>query len=289
MSNHLYDMESSEQNRPTAKLLYITAAKYERDWHSTMHTHYYSEFIYVLRGRGRFLVEKNSFDIRENDLVIVNPYVEHTETSWEDQPLEYIVLGVDNVAFTFGPMGSTSGYRHFQYQEQAAQINWYLKAMLREVEGQAPYHAIVCQNLLEIMIVHMMRLAHFTLAVVPSRKLRTVSNTAKRYIDDHFNDAITLQSLADELHVNKYHLAHSFTEDYGISPINYLIARRIEESKTLLKTTDLNISKIASFSGFSSQSYFSQCFRRVTGLSPKAYRRQTKDGLEGEEAQPLSL
>ena len=82
-----------------------------------------------------------------------------------------------------------------------------------------------------------------------------------------------MQTLADELHVNKYHLAHSFAGDYGISPINYLIARRIEESKTLLGTTDMNIAKIASFSGFASQSYFSQCFRRITGMTPNAFRR----------------
>ena len=283
MSNRQYAIESHEQLRPEAKLLYITAAKYERDWHSAMHTHYYSEFIYVLRGRGRFLVEKTAFDIRENDLVIVNPYVEHTEASLEDHPLEYIVLGVDNVAFTFGPMGAASGYRHFHYQEQAAQMNWYLKSMLREVEKKEFYHKAVCQNLLEVMIIHMMRIANFTLAVVPSHKQRTISSTARRYIDDHFKDNITLQLLADKTHVNKFHLVHSFTEDYGISPINYLIARRIEESKMLLKTTDLNISKIASFSGFSSQSYFSQCFRRMTGLSPKTYREQTEKGALPEE------
>ncbi|HIZ20653.1 MAG TPA: AraC family transcriptional regulator [Firmicutes bacterium] len=289
MSNQLYKVEAQKESLPPAKLLYITAAKYGKDWHSTMHTHYYSEFLYVLRGRGRFLVEKTSFELRENDLVIVNPYVEHTETSVENQPLEYIVLGVDNAAFTFGALGSASGYRHFHYREQAAQINGYLKAMLQEAEGKALYHKAVCQNLLEIMLVHMIRLANFTMAVVPSRKMRAVSNSAKRYIDDHFNDAITLQTLADEMHVNKYHLAHSFTEDYGISPINYLIARRIEESKTLLKTTDLNISKVASFSGFSSQSYFSQCFRRLTGLSPKTYREQAKEQeLWEEEAAPVS-
>ena len=273
MSNQQYEMAANGGERPSAKLLYVTAARYDTDWHSTMHSHYFSEFIYVLHGQGRFLVENTVLDIKENDLVIVNPPVEHTETSLKDHPLEYIVLGVDNVIFTFDPLGAASSYRLYHYQEQASQMNWYLKTMLREVENKALYHEVVCQNLLEVMIIHMMRLANFTLSVVSSRRLRSVSSSAKRFIDDHFKEAVTLQELADELHVGKFHLIHSFTEDYGISPINYLIARRVEESKTLLKTTDLNIAKIASFTGFSSQSYFSQCFRRLSGFTPNEYRR----------------
>ncbi|MCI9414166.1 MAG: AraC family transcriptional regulator [Clostridiales bacterium] len=273
MSNQQYEMAANGGERPSAKLLYVTAARYDTDWHSTMHSHYFSEFIYVLHGQGRFLVENTVLDIKENDLVIVNPHVEHTETSLKDHPLEYIVLGVDNVIFTFDPLGAASSYRLYHYQEQASQMNWYLKTMLREVENKALYHEVVCQNLLEVMIIHMMRLANFTLSVVSSRRLRSVSSSAKRFIDDHFKEAVTLQELADELHVGKFHLIHSFTEDYGISPINYLIARRVEESKTLLKTTDLNIAKIASFTGFSSQSYFSQCFRRLSGFTPNEYRR----------------
>ena len=273
MSNQQYEMAANGGERPSAKLLYVTAARYDTDWHSTMHSHYFSEFIYVLHGQGRFLVENTVLDIKENDLVIVNPHVEHTETSLKDHPLEYIVLGVDNVIFTFDPLGAASSYRLYHYQEQASQMNWYLKTMLREVENKALYHEVVCQNLLQVMISHMMRLANFTLSVVSSRRLRSVSSSAKRFIDDHFKEAVTLQELADELHVGKFHLIHSFTEDYGISPINYLIARRVEESKTLLKTTDLNIAKIASFTGFSSQSYFSQCFRRLSGFTPNEYRR----------------
>ena len=281
MSNQQYEMAAHGGERPSAKLLYVTAARYDTDWHSTMHSHYFSEFIYVLHGQGRFLVENTVLDIKENDLVIVNPHVDQTETSLKDHPLEYIVLGVDNVIFTFDPLGAASSYRLYHYQEQASQMNWYLKTMLREVENKALYHEVVCQNLLEVMIIHMMRLANFTLSVVSSRRLRSVSSSAKRFIDDHFKEAVTLQDLADELHVGKYHLIHSFTEDYGISPINYLIARRVEESKTLLKTTDLNISKIASFTGFSSQSYFSQCFRRLSGFTPNEYRRAARMEAEG--------
>ena len=77
--------------------------------------------------------------------------------------------------------------------------------------------------------------------------------------------------------MNKYYLSHSFKKEYGISPVNYLISRRIDESKYLLAETDLSMSQIAQLLGFSSLSYFSQVFRRTQDISPMEYRQNTKN------------
>lgn len=74
----------------------------------------------------------------------------------------------------------------------------------------------------------------------------------------------------------KYYLAHSFKQEYGVSPINYMITRKIVESKYLLSETDLSLAQIAQMLGFSSPSYFSQAFRRSQGVSPIDYRKSTK-------------
>ena len=60
----------------------------------------------------------------------------------------------------------------------------------------------------------------------------------------------------------------------GISPINYLISKRIEESKNLLCTTNYSIRDISTIVGFSNSSYFSQMFKKSTGLSPREYKLQ---------------
>ena len=83
--------------------------------------------------------------------------------------------------------------------------------------------------------------------------------------------------LAEEAHMNKFYLSHAFKREYGVSPINYMITRRIEESKYLLAETDLSLSRIAQLLGFSSLSYFSQVFRRSQGISPMDYRQSTKN------------
>ncbi len=276
MSNRLYTLSDDREKPVEAKLLYVTSAKYENDWHSTLHTHYFTEFFYVLHGEGRFLVEDTTFPVRENDMVIINPNVPHTELSLADRPLEYIVLGIDGVFFSFHQPAAPEGYSVFSFREQRERILFYLSTLLREAETDRPYRDTVCQDILEVLIILMIRLTDFGMEVASSRRASVVSSHVKRLIDERYQEPLTLDQLAEAAHVSKYYLSHAFTEDYGISPINYLIARRIEESRSLLKTTDYSISQVAGFTGFSSQSYFSQSFRRLTGMTPGEYRRQTK-------------
>ena len=76
--------------------------------------------------------------------------------------------------------------------------------------------------------------------------------------------------------MNKFYLSHAFKRQYGVSPINYMISKRIEESKYLLAETDLSMTQIAQLLGFSSLSYFSQVFRRTQSVTPMEYRQSQK-------------
>ncbi len=89
-------------------------------------------------------------------------------------------------------------------------------------------------------------------------------------------DPITLDLLARQAHQNKYYVAHTFKEAFGISPIKYLMERRVEESKYLLEETDYSIGQIASITGFSSASHFCQAFRRITGTTAIDYRKKMR-------------
>ena len=88
---------------------------------------------------------------------------------------------------------------------------------------------------------------------------------------------MTLDQLAEQVHINKYYLSHEFRKQFDTSPISYLISRRIRESRFLLAETDHTLSQIAQILGFSSLSYFSQSFRRLEGMSPMEYRRGRRD------------
>ena len=130
---------------------------------------------------------------------------------------------------------------------------------------------------MEILIIRLMRSTGLS---VPAESQTPAGHrqcaAVRRYIDLHFKESLTLEQLADEAHMNKFYLSHAFKREYGVSPINYMISRRLEESKYLLAETDLSMSQIAQLLGFSSLSYFSQVFRKTQGISPMEYRQDTK-------------
>ena len=274
MSTNRYELvsEISYNARSAAQLLYISTAKYGGDWLSVPHTHTCAELFYVVGGEGSFLIGTETFSVTKGDLVVVNPLVEHTETSFRSQPLEYIVLGVDGLELSSGKLEDRPYYiTHFH--QNSGQIQGYLQDMLQEIADKAPGYETVCQNLLDILIIRLMRSSNYSACMVPTANHGNKdAATVRRYLNSHFKEPITLDMLANLVHISKYHMAHNFTKAYGISPINYLLSLRLRESCILLESTNLSMSHIAQTVGFSSPCYFSQIFKKSMGVSPSEYR-----------------
>ena len=278
MSSERYDIDVRNSLRETAKLLYVTTAKYGGDWHSVQHTHNCSELFYVIEGNGQFLIENKTYPVSGNDLVIINPNVLHTELSLNASPLRYIVLGVEGLELKDNSSEyENSNFRIINLNNIKDNILLYLQNMLHEMEAQSPGHEIICQDLMEILIVLLGRQTNFSTTFTPvNKKTSRLCGSTKRYIDNHYKETITLEVLAEQNHVSKYYLVHAFTQEFGISPINYLISRRIREAEHLLANTDLSLSTISSTAGFSSASYFAQIFKRQKGVTPREYRKESK-------------
>lgn len=276
MSNNRYELGAeggSPVDRSSTKLLYVSTAKYGGDWHSMLHTHACTELFYVVGGGGQFKIADLTLPAAPDDLIIVNPNVEHTEVSLNQSPLEYIVLGVEGLEFRSGEE-EDGRYARVSLRSDREEVLFFLRSLLREIENKAAGYEVLCQDLLEVLLVRIMRRTNFSLTVAPpNRRSSKECAAVRRYIDGHFKENITLDMLSELAHVNKYYMVHAFTREYGVSPINYLISRRIQESRYLLSDTDHSLSQISHMLGFSSPSYFSQSFRKLEGRSPMEYRK----------------
>lgn len=261
--------------RGTARLLNAASAKYGGDWHSVPHTHNHMELFYIVGGRGQFLVQDQLYPVNPSNLVIINPNVAHTEVSLNAQPMEYIVLGIEGVELATG--GNSNGQFCILDHFESVEVSSCLRNIIREMEQKNTGYEDVCQAYMEILIIRLMRNTDLSVHAEPSRISGNRQCAAvKRYIDLHFKETLTLDQLANEAHMNKFYLSHAFKREYGVSPINYLISCRIEESKYLLAETDLSMSQIARLLGFSSLSYFSQVFSRSENVSPMEFRQNTR-------------
>lgn len=284
MGNERYDFSAPKEylTKVKAKLLYVSSATYGGDWLSTPHTHYCSELFYVIDGMGQFQVEDHIFPVSANDLVVINPNVSHTELGFNANPLKYIVLGIEGLELSVE--NHNANFCIVNFKEIKDTINFYLKMMLREIENRSPGHETICQDLMEILIVLFGRQTNFSTILSPANKKTShLCDSVRRYIDQNCGDDLSLEKLAKFSHVNKYYLVHTFTDEYGISPISYLMRVRVKKAEKLLATTDYSLSVISRTCGFSSSSYFSQTFKKITGVSPSCYRRTSKSDQDQDK------
>ena len=276
-SHYGLDKNLSLSIRGTIKLLNIASATYGGDWHSLPHAHNHMELFYIVGGKGQFLIEDKLYPVDASKLVIINRNVNHTEIGVKEAPLQYIVMGIEGLELPAGD-DSNGQYVILGHFDESREIYSCIKNILREMELKSPGYEDICQAYTEILTIRLMRSIELS---VPGESQHSANNrqctAAKRYIDLHFKEALTLDDLAEQVHINKYYLSHAFKREYGVSPMNYVITRRIEESKYLLAETDLSTSHISQLLGFSSPSYFSQVFRKAENTSPMEYRQSIRD------------
>lgn len=102
------------------------------------------------------------------------------------------------------------------------------------------------------------------------QKLRLVID----YIQEHLDQDLSLAELAGLVQLSPYHFARLFKRSTGLSPHKYLLKCRIERVKQLLIARKLSLAEIACVVGFSSQSHLNYHFKRLVGVTPKAFVRQ---------------
>ncbi len=95
---------------------------------------------------------------------------------------------------------------------------------------------------------------------------------AKELINAHIDGSLALQRIAEMCGLSTSHFAHAFKRSVGTAPHQWLLERRVERAKDLLRRGRESLIDIALSCGFADQSHFTRVFRRATGSSPGAWR-----------------
>jgi AraC family transcriptional regulator len=101
-----------------------------------------------------------------------------------------------------------------------------------------------------------------------SERLRRV----REYIEEHLADPLNLDQIAAVACLSPYHFSRSFKQAMGVGPHDYVVQRRIERAKTLMRRTDHPLGAIAQEVGFTDQSHLTTVFRRKIGVTPGRFR-----------------
>jgi len=109
-----------------------------------------------------------------------------------------------------------------------------------------------------------------------SQNKKAIIGNIKRYIDEHYQEEINLDELANHFQYNSSYLSQLFKNETGSNIFNYLTEIRIYNAKVLLNNKDAKIYEVCRKVGYQDAKYFSQVFRKVTGMTPVEYRGKIK-------------
>ncbi len=250
----VFDVES-------ARLMSIARHHTEPTWQLAAHSHTCWEFVYFVRGSGRIDVPSARLSPQPYHLVVYPPGLPHAESSNPADPEETIFMTVD-------VPGDPPAGAHLLLPDSRGELGWLCTKLLEEFRafGSTPLTKAYVAAFL-----HLVDRLWGKGVPVPHDSIDTVV----QHINTNYAADISLDYLADIACVSKTHLAHLFRTRLGTSPLRYLHQVRIETAKRLLGTSQLPIREVAAQVGFADPLYFSRAFRLTTGLSPKAYRKQS--------------
>lgn len=156
-------------------------------------------------------------------------------------------------------------------------VRWIVSRITEEIEEKNFGWKQVVSSQLVSLAVYISRVSE-------SNERREVQDRIQlccEYIDNHLQEELSLQSAAKLFHVSPEHLTRQFKREKGVSFYQYVLQRRVLETKRLLQNCpNMTLTEIAFAAGFTSSAQLSQVFKTVTGLLPSQYRSRICEELD---------
>ncbi len=173
-----------------------------------------------------------------------------------------------------------SAYSEFEYAHEALElgvVNYLLKPIAKEKLMEAIEKAIELEKqrektgmfnkIVDDKLIEMQQLSKYNRAV----------KEAMDYIDQHYDEELTLKEVANQVHLNSSYLSALFKEELQVTFSEYVTRKRMQEAKKLLLSTDLTIAEIAEKSGYQTSKYFIKIFKQFEETTPNGFRKQNEN------------
>ena len=251
---------------------------FNKNYSSRIQFHPFTYFYFLINGKGKLSIENESIDVKKNDLIIINSNIGHT--MYSDQKAnhcEIIGFGVESISISSVDPKSNSvdptNFFHINLSGSSNALSTF-ENIYNEYNSNKLFSKSMTNSLASIFIINVLRENENNIAIKHDMKINHQIDYVKSYIDNNYAEDIKLEQLSTMAYMNKFHLISEFKQAYRVTPIEYLILKRIEISKNLLISTNHSMEEISAIVGFNSQSYFNQVFKKKTKLTPSQFRKK---------------
>lgn len=277
--------------------VYIQISNQYPDFIGVIHKHTFIEIVYILSGSGTHVVGDREVPVSKGDLFIINYDTPHAffRNEETDEPLiAYDLLFtpsffdkslLDSVFFE-SINSSYLFYSLFPEEQLASDVHisgssynafgeLFNKIYLEFTNREKGYINIIRAYVTELIVKIFRKMDSAQNKEDTSRQSQIVETTLA-YLRKNYHQHISLDDLAAQVFLSKDYFARMFRETTGMPTSAFLQKIRIEEACNLLATTDLAIKDIATQCGFHDTNYFYNIFKKLTGITPRRYRLNSK-------------
>ncbi|MEK8128268.1 AraC family transcriptional regulator [Paenibacillus filicis] len=247
-----------------------------------VHRHSFFEVCYVMQGEGSYTEQDITYPLSAGTLFISRPGIWHQIQSDTGLALSFVAFEVNEAkssADLITPFKELAEHaRAVIYHAEASPSAHIWNAMLGLIEQGASATGDMYRHLCHSLLLSFLYM--FTDRTVASNDTHNQDTNANRlihraklYIDDNLSSSLSLQHVAQYLHISERHLSRLFVSHLGQSFIHYIQEKRVQKSVDMLVNSDMAVKEIAKAAGFDSVHYFTRVFTQKIGVPPAMFRK----------------
>lgn len=199
---------------------------------------------------------------------------EYTHISSDDDPWELMWVHF------YGPQAGAyyayfSEHNNWHFRSSATnELIACIETILQLHESRTEDTDILAANQIHQILSYICSSASSTNDSVGSSALDSKLQDILRYLNEHFTENISLDALAEQFFISKYYLSREFKKEFGTTIIQYVLMKKINYAKELLRYSNSSIEEIARLCGIDDASYFNKVFKKLEGGTASEYRRK---------------